>query len=128
MKTAITYLTYQHNTPKIGIMGFGFGASLALSLSSGQALALYYPTQLTIQNFNPQIPILAVFGDRDAFIPVSKVEQFKDALSQLGLSHEVYIYPGVAHAFNNPASRNYAPQESKDAWDKTLDFLTKHLK
>lgn len=41
--------------------------------------------------------------------------------------NEVYIYPGVGHAFANPSGMNYAPEETKDAWVKTTAFLKKHL-
>ncbi|MDO8482783.1 MAG: dienelactone hydrolase family protein, partial [bacterium] len=50
------------------------------------------------------------------------------SLKTLGVPHEIYIYPGVGHAFANPSGANYAPTETKDAWGKTLAFLNTHLK
>jgi carboxymethylenebutenolidase len=33
----------------------------------------------------------------------------------------------VGHAFANSSGDNYAPEETKDAWQKTLAFLEKYL-
>jgi carboxymethylenebutenolidase len=40
---------------------------------------------------------------------------------------QIYIYPGVGHAFANPSGDNYAPEEMLDAWGKTLAFLKKYV-
>ncbi|MEK7074317.1 MAG: cupredoxin domain-containing protein, partial [Patescibacteria group bacterium] len=37
-------------------------------------------------------------------------------------------YPCVGHAFANPSGMNYAPEETKDAWVKTVAFLNENLK
>ncbi|MBI5913526.1 dienelactone hydrolase family protein [Candidatus Azambacteria bacterium] len=55
-------------------------------------------------------------------------EQFKVSLNTLGIPNEIYIYPGVGHAFANPSGANYAPKETMDAWEKTLTFLKTHLR
>ena len=72
--------------------------------------------------------MLGIFGGADQAIPVEKVEEFKSSLNTLGVKNEVHIYPGVGHAFANPSGANYAPNETKDAWGKTLNFLTTNLK
>ena len=73
-------------------------------------------------------PVLGVFGGADQSIPESMVREFETSLNNLGVENEVYIYPGVGHAFANPSGMNYAPEETKDAWEKTISFLAKHLK
>ena len=40
---------------------------------------------------------------------------------------EIHIYPGVGHAFANPTGRNYNAEAAIDAWDKTIEFLGRHL-
>src|SRR5918994_564347 len=50
------------------------------------------------------------------------------ALNTNGITNEIYIYKGVGHAFANPSGDNYAPQETQDAWEKTVSFLKKYLK
>ena len=73
-------------------------------------------------------PVLGIFGAEDTSIAVETVNEFDAALGTLNIVHEVYIYPGVGHAFANPSGQNYAPDETKDAWGKTLAFLEKYLK
>ena len=44
------------------------------------------------------------------------------------IPNEINIYPDVDHAFANPSGSRYAPEESKDAWSKTISFLDSNLK
>ncbi len=73
-------------------------------------------------------PIFGIFGDKVESISVATVEQFEDALTKNGITNEIYIFKGVGHAFANPSGDNYAPDETKNAWQKTLTFLNKYLK
>jgi carboxymethylenebutenolidase len=72
-------------------------------------------------------PVLGIFGDQDQSISVDSVKAFKQALNETGVINEIYIYPGVGHAFANPSNPNYAPQETADAWNKTLAFLNNYV-
>ncbi len=133
MKAAAQYLQNQGIT-KIASLGwcFGGGQSLQLSLSDLKldATALYYGQLVTEKDRLASVdaPVLGIFGDKDTSIPVARVQEFKQQLDELGITNEVYIYPGVGHAFANPSGMNYAPEETKDAWAKTLTFLNTHLK
>jgi Dienelactone hydrolase family len=49
--------------------------------------------------------------------------QFRAALDSIGIQNEIHIYKGLGHAFANPSGANYAPNETVDAWQKTLAFL-----
>jgi len=68
------------------------------------------------------------FSDKDATIPVTAVREFASKLDRPGIENEIYIYPGVGHAFANPSGENYAPNETKDAWGKTGAFIDEYLK
>ncbi len=70
-------------------------------------------------------PLLGIFGDKDRTIPVDSLKQFQKALNENAITNEIYIYPGVGHAFANPSNDNFAPKETGDAWKRTLDFLKK---
>jgi len=72
-------------------------------------------------------PVLGIFGATDAQIPVDKVNLFGTNLKELNIQNEIKIYDGVGHAFANPTGQNFAPNETKDAWLKTLEFLNKNL-
>jgi carboxymethylenebutenolidase len=132
MKAASAFLR-SRGAPKIASLGwcFGGGQSLQLALADGlDATVIYYGSLVTDESMLSVInkPVLGVFGGKDTSIPVASVNAFDSALDSLGVENEVYIYPDVGHAFANPSGANYAPEETKDAWAKTLAFLDKHLK
>ena len=121
---------------KIASIGwcFGGGQSLQLALNSqDQPLAatiLYYGTPLVIEKSELskiKWPVLGIFGDKDQAIPLKQINQFKAALDEIGITNEIHIYPGIGHAFANPSGDNYAPKETKDAWEKTLSFLKRYV-
>jgi carboxymethylenebutenolidase len=137
LKSAIKYLTSLPNVSpdKIVSMGwcFGGGQSLQLALNSQDhplaATIIYYGRLVTDNATLASIkwPVLGIFGDQDTSIPVDSVKAFESALNANNIPNEIHIYKGVGHAFANPSGDNYAPNETKDAWDRTLSFLDKHL-
>ncbi|MGN6561011.1 MAG: dienelactone hydrolase family protein, partial [Candidatus Nitrosocosmicus sp.] len=109
------------------------GQSLQLALNSQDhplaATVIYYGVPLTNDTktiANIKWPVLGIFGDKDKAIPVSTIKQFQKALNESGITNEIYIYPGVGHAFANPSNTGYASKETADAWKKTLAFLGKY--
>src|SRR3989338_487464 len=135
MKSAVQFLKNQNNVDddKIASMGwcFGGGMSLQLALNEKLAATIIYYGQLETDKEKLKIikwPVLGIFGDKDTSIPVESARQFNKSLDELGIENEIYIYPNVGHAFANPSGMNYAAEETKDAWKKTVDFLDKHLK
>lgn len=134
LKTAVAFLR-EKGSLKIASLGwcFGGGQSLALSLSGEKldATVLYYGTPLVTDEEKLKAitwPVLGIFGAKDQAIPVSSVNAFESSLNALHIENSITIYPNVGHAFANPSGANYAPAETKDAWDKTLAFLADHLK
>ncbi|MDQ6667699.1 MAG: dienelactone hydrolase family protein, partial [Thermoproteota archaeon] len=124
------------DSSKIASLGwcFGGGQSLQLALHSEQhplaATILYYGTPLVIDKqelSKIKWPVLGIFGDHDQANPLSLINAFKAALDGDGITNEILIYKGLGHAFANPSGANYAPQQTADAWQKTLTFLSKYL-
>src|SRR5215216_2815900 len=136
LQSAVQYLASlpNVNSSRIASLGwcFGGGQSLQLALNSEQnplaATVIYYGNLVNDTNEISKIkwPVLGIFGDQDQSIPVESVNAFEQALNETGVANEIYIYPGVGHAFANP-SDNYAPKEAADAWKKTLAFLNKYV-
>ena len=93
------------------------------------ATALYYGNLVTDQEELSKIkwPVLGIFGNQDQSIPVDQVRLFEETLNATSVPNEIYVYDGVGHAFANPSNDNYAPQETSDAWEKTLAFLKKNV-
>jgi carboxymethylenebutenolidase len=139
LQHAVRYLTSLENidSSKIASLGwcFGGGQSLQLALNTEPqyplaATVIYYGNLVSDPESISKIkwPVLGIFGDQDQSISVQSVKQFEEALNANGITNEVYIYEGVGHAFANPSGDNYAPQETQDAWEKTVSFLKKYLK
>jgi carboxymethylenebutenolidase len=136
LQSAVQYLASlpNVNSSRIASLGwcFGGGQSLQLALNSEQnplaATVIYYGNLVNDTNKISKIkwPVLGIFGDQDQSIPVESVNAFEQVLNKTGVTNEIYIYPGVGHAFANP-SDNYAPKEAADAWKKTLAFLNKYV-
>lgn len=134
MRAAAAYLR-KNGASKIASLGWCFGGKQSVELAiSGEKLdatVVYYGGNMatSTQKLAPiKWPVLGIFGDQDKVIPLTMVNDFKTSLTQLGISNEIYVYPGVGHAFANPSGANYAPKETMDAWEKTLVFLEKNLK
>jgi carboxymethylenebutenolidase len=135
MQGAVNYLGSLENvnSSRIASLGwcFGGGQSLQLALNSEEhplaATVIYYGNLVNDTESLSKIkwPVLGIFGDQDQSIPVDSVMQFEQALNEIGITNEIYIYPGVGHAFANPGD-NYSPKETADAWKKTLVFLEKY--
>jgi len=133
MKKAVQYLKNDLKVTHVASLGwcFGGGQSLQLSLNENlDATIIYYGSLIDDQTELSVIdtPVLGIFGEKDSSISKASVNSFESSLNALEITNEIYIYPGVGHAFANPSGSNYAESETLDAWDKTISFLDKHLK
>jgi carboxymethylenebutenolidase len=133
MNGAVNHLQTSNNIGKIGSIGwcFGGGQSLNLALNNKNidATVIYYGKLVTEKEALSKIksPVLGIFGELDQGIPVEKVNEFENALTDLEIPNIIHIYPGVDHAFANPTGARYAPVETEDAWNKTLEFFKNNL-
>jgi carboxymethylenebutenolidase len=138
LQAAAKYLSSAPNVDnkKIVSLGwcFGGGQSLQLALNSQEhplaATILYYGTPLVTDKESLskiKWPVLGIFGDKDAAIPIAEINQFRSSLNESGIKNEIHVYTGVGHAFANPSGDSYAPEETADAWQRTLSFLKKYV-
>ena len=132
MKAAKKFLS-DKGSKKIGSLGWCFGGAQSLQIAVNEKLdatVIYYGELIEdkdkLKNLNS--PVLGIFGATDSIIPVEKVNLFGTNLKELNIQNEIKIYDGVGHAFANPTGQSFAPKETKDAWKKTLEFLSKNLK
>jgi len=134
MNSAASYLLENNDSEKLGSVGwcFGGGQSLNLALNNDDmdATVIYYGQLVSDTESLSSIewPVLGIFAELDNGIPPESVREFESTLNELEISNEIHIYSGVDHAFANPSGDRYAPEESKDAWQKTLEFLNSNLK
>ena len=134
MNSAAEFLIENHNVENLGSIGwcFGGGQSLNLGLNNPDmdATVIYYGRIVSDTEELSKIdwPVLGIFAEFDQGIPVESVIDFETSLNELSIQNDINIYPGVDHAFANPTGERYAPVESADAWEKTLNFLETNLK
>ena len=134
MNLASVYLQDQYSPEKIGSIGWCFGGAqslnLALNSDNIDATVIYYGQLTTEKEKLSKInwPVLGIFAELDQGIPPQLVNEFETALNELEIENDIYIYPEVNHAFANPSGERYAPEESMDAWNKTIEFFEMNLK
>ncbi len=121
---------------KIGSVGFCFGGRMSLALSTSRpldAVCTFYgggmQTIFDQLRANLKAPVLGFFGDADVSIPAGTVEEFDKLLDEVGVEHDVIMYPNSAHAFFRDSDPSvYIPEASKDAWERAKKFFGKHLR
>lgn len=129
MRDATAWLRTRENATSVSSLGWCFGGGQSLQLAlSGEPLAgtVIYYGQLVNDTGKLDViawPVLGLFGGTDGSIPVASVRDFQAALNATGVENEIHVYPGVGHAFANPSGANWAPEETADAWTRTLAFL-----
>jgi carboxymethylenebutenolidase len=117
----------------VALVGFCWGGSVAFATAARaqvDALVSFYGSSLPDQlDLVPSVtaPSLHHFGEADSFIPMDKVRAVQDAVQAGPAPVEFHLYPGADHAFDNTKPAFHHEQASALAWQRTLDFLHRHL-
>jgi carboxymethylenebutenolidase len=72
-----------------------------------------------------ECPVLGIFGGADQAIPVSTVQQFRDALATAGLESEIVVEPDAPHSFFDRKQAEFQKQ-SEDSWARVQRFIEAH--
>jgi carboxymethylenebutenolidase len=135
LRQAYRYLVEEHNVSRVGVIGWCFGGGWSLRtalLLPGEvdAAVIYYGRLVDDRErlATLDMPILGIFGAEDQGIPVADVRAFESTLQELGKDVEIQVYEGAGHAFANPSGERYQPEAARDAWQRTLAFLDRHVK
>ncbi|MGC4397971.1 dienelactone hydrolase family protein [Hydrogenophaga sp. T2] len=114
---------------KVGIVGYCWGGLLtwrAAALVKGLSAAVpYYGGGVTTPEEaarQPQVPVLAHFGEQDHWIPLDTVAAFKQAQPAV----EVQVY-AANHGFNCDHRGSYDKASADLARERTLAFFAKHV-
>jgi carboxymethylenebutenolidase len=146
MTGTIDYLKSRSDVKKssVGAVGFCMGGRIvfltACSNPDIKAVVPYYgggmvkPMQFQA-NVEPPIKrvkglnarVLAFFGGKDQFIPITEVDAFRDALMQAGKSADVVLYADADHGFMCDERPSHHPTHAKEAWAKTIHFFKTNL-
>lgn len=118
---------------RIAIMGFcyGGGKSLEYGLHNSRlaATVIFYGTLLTDASRLASMagPVLGIFGELDAQIPVDEVNAFEAALNEAGVSNQVSIYEERGHGFVKNVKSIASDPQQRAAWDELIEFFSKNL-
>jgi carboxymethylenebutenolidase len=81
------------------------------------------PTQLAP---DMKAPVLGLYGEADAGIPVAQVEAMKAALADAKKPAEFKIYPGAPHGFHADYRPRYRNDAADDAWNQMQAWFSKY--
>ncbi len=134
LKNAVSYLKgYSAVDPeRLASVGWCFGGQWSYEMAKNDlgvdASVIYYG------RFNPEddlelmkAKIIGHFGEEDQSIPVDDVKAFQAKLKTQSGEHEIYVYENAGHAFANSDNDAYQEESAERAWERTQEFLTKHL-
>jgi carboxymethylenebutenolidase len=129
---AVAYLAaHPESNGKVGAVGFCWGGGMANRLAAaGTALAAavpYYGSQLSADQV-PSVtaPLLLHYAGLDQRINAGIAAHIA-ALTAAGKPHEVHIYEGANHGFNNDTGSRYDEAAAALAWERTVAFLKREL-
>lgn len=121
----------------VGVMGFCLGGGLAFAAATSSrvrgrgpdAAVCYYGSAINdmlSQVDHLDCPTLFHYGERDAYIPSEKISEVEMAVrDRPGVEFHRY---DAGHAFSNwDAPSLYVEAAARQAWPRTLDFLSRHL-
>ena len=136
------------NTKKVGITGFCWGGRITWlyaeqSPNVGAGVAWYgrlvgnasaltpkHPVDLAA---SLKAPVLGLYGGQDGGIPLTTVNQMKDALADAGAkgnkaaqASEFVVYPAAPHAFHADYRPSYRKDAAEDGWARALEWFKLH--
>ena len=71
-------------------------------------------------------PVLGLYGEADAGIPVAQVEAMKAALAEREQEAEFKLYPGAPHGFHADYRPSYRKEAAEDAWAQMTAWFKKY--
>jgi len=129
------------DTSKLGITGFCWGGRIvwlyaAHSPKLKAGVAWYgrlvgqaseatpkHPVDVAAQL---KAPVLGLYGEEDQGIPVSTVEQMREAVKKAGKTAEIVVYPKGPHGFHADYRPSYRKDMAEDGWKRLQQWFKKH--
>ncbi len=129
----ITFLSaHEKSNGKVGAMGFCWGGGTVnnLAVASPDLLAAvpYYGGQPNPESVAAiKAKVMAHYGGLDDRINAG-IPEFEAALKAAGIDHQIFIYEGANHAFNNDTSAARYDKAAADlAWSRTVALFKEVL-
>ena len=116
---------------RIGAVGYCMGGLLSALLAAEErrlsASVVYYGAAPSAEKAAAiRCPVLGIYGGDDPRV-LTTVPQLAEGLRNAGQPFEQLLYTGAPHAFFNDTRSSYRPEAARDAWARTLRFLSERL-
>ncbi len=127
---------------RMGITGFCRGGRTTLVYAAANpklkaAVAWYGPVGGQTNEYTPRtamdrvneikVPLLGLYGAKDAGIPVDQAQKFFAALKAAGTPSELVVYPDAGHGFHADFRPDtYRKADAEDGWKRMLAWFAKY--
>jgi carboxymethylenebutenolidase len=128
---------------RVGAIGFCLGGGFALLYGVraplGATAVFYGDVPKTADELKGVCPVVAGYGGEDKMFAVQG-ERLEKSLTELGIDHDVKIYPDAGHSFMSqvpgilpklaaygPMKVGYNAADAEDSWKRVGAFFAKHL-
>jgi carboxymethylenebutenolidase len=131
IRGAVQYL--KENTLKVALLGFCMGGALsilaAVHVKEVDAVVCWYgiPPQEAADPSTIKIPLQGHFAQEDEHFTPAQVDVLESRLKEGNVPYEIHRYQ-ADHAFGNETGDRHDPEAANLAWQRTFDFLAKHIK
>jgi len=139
IRGAVQYLK-SSGSAKVGVTGFCMGGALtvlsAVNVPELDTAVIWYgfPPLEYVDASKVKVPLMGHWAKDDAFFPIDNADELEKKLRDAGVRLEFHRYD-AKHAFANETadSKNmpplkHHPEAAKLAWQRTMDFLARHLR
>ena len=145
IETARAWLTAREDVDasRMAVAGFCMGGGFAILYAShapvGVAADFYGAVPRDVEELEGICPVFGGYGERDRVF-VGQADRLRGHLEQLGVEHEVNVFPGAGHSFMNrhgpvrsllirlsPMQAGYHEASAESAWTTMLDFFERNL-
>lgn len=128
---------------RMAVAGFCLGGGFAILHAArspvGAAAVFYGRVPRDASELEGICPVVASYGERDRTF-VGQAERLREHLDELGVEHEITVYPGAGHSFmssygglqgrlvrHSRMSIGYHEESAEAAWRTMLEFFDRSL-
>ena len=131
--------SFNGDMSRMGITGFCRGGRTPLVYAAANpnlkaVVSWYGPVGGAANEYTPRtamdrvgeikMPVLGLYGAKDAGVPVAEVEKFFAALKAAGIPAELVMYPEAGHGFHADfRPDNYRKADAEDGWKRMLAWF-----
>lgn len=130
--------TGQGDTKRMGITGFCWGGRIVWLYAAHNpelkaAVAWYGAVVGKTDDPRPlqpirvvdrlYAPVLGLYGGADEGIPLSTLDQMREAVKKAGKRAEIVVYPDTPHGFNADYRPSYRKEAAQDGWKRLLAWF-----